>query len=92
MAYILIGSNGGIMCKVLAVTDDSAIIHSVAMGAKSKYDVVRSFKTTGDAYIPTVGSEFDRPLSAPLVRDLNQPWYGEESAAQFRSYLEKSRS
>jgi hypothetical protein len=78
--YILIGSNNGIACEILAVTDDTALLHNTAMTAKLQFDIITSFSHYPrlDGPAPAVGLKFNRPADAPLKRDLNQSWYSQE--------------
>jgi hypothetical protein len=81
MNYILLGSNDGIACEVLAVTPDTALVDSTAMAAKSRFSIVKSIYHGGvtmNGPLPEVGFQFNRPVTFPLERDYNQPWYANE--------------
>ena len=77
---ILMGSNDGIACEVLAVSDDSVLIHNTAMTAKLAFEIVVSVAHYGniDGPAPAVGFKFNRPANAPLETNLNQKWNKKE--------------
>ena len=71
MQWILLGSNDGFECEVLAIEETKKVFYLIAADAHETYSIVTAvpFYNRTDGELPEIGHKFTRPANAPIENE-----------------------